>query len=91
MGASGGRQSREMNEMRPIQEILVEEHIHALQREAASVRQEGRRIANDTPATTVATASRRRLGGWLIAVGRAVAGGSIEPGADSAKPVARAA
>ncbi len=62
MGASGGRQSREMNEMRPIQEILVEEHIHALQREAASVRQERRRIANDTPA--------RREGGNWSAVGR---------------------
>ena len=77
--------------MRPIQEILVEEHIHALQREAASVRERRRRVANHAAPTGVASASRQRLGGWLIAVGHAVAGGSSEPAPDSVKPVARAA
>ena len=76
--------------MTDIQEIRVEEHIHGLQREAAEVRAERARNARLAP-SGVAFASRQRVGRWLIAFGRAVAGGAADPVGDSTKRAARAA
>ena len=60
-----------------MQQALVADHIHELQQEAAAIRAERERDVRATP-RGADTGPRRRLGAWLIGVGEAIAGRSVD-------------
>ena len=79
-----------MPETRQVAQIIVEDHIAGLQREASALRAERARDELATPRRT-ASGSRQRVGLWLVAIGTAIAGSPAEPAADPGSSVVRAA
>jgi hypothetical protein len=73
--------------MEQVQQALVADHIHELEREAAALRAERARDNRATPRAT-GTGPRRRLGRWLIWVGEAISGRSPDPAGDCGDPMA---
>jgi hypothetical protein len=73
--------------MDQVQQILVADHIHDLEHEAAALRAERARDVVAAPRAT-GTGPRRRLGRWLIGVGEAIAGRSPESVGDCGDPMA---
>ncbi|HEX5823704.1 MAG TPA: hypothetical protein VFY18_04515 [Candidatus Limnocylindrales bacterium] len=73
--------------MEQLQQALVADHIHGLERDAAALRAERARDLRAAPRET-GTGPRRRLGRWLIAVGVAIAGRSGEAAPDASDPMA---
>ncbi len=80
---------KEMIEMKQVQQILVEDHIDGLKREAAALRAERAFHARGAPQPAT-SGSRQRVGRWLVAAGQAIAGGSVEPDCGQGDPVAGA-
>jgi hypothetical protein len=76
--------------MEQVQQVLVHEHIHELQHEAAALRTERALSARAAPRGT-GSGPRGRIGRWLIGVGLAIAGPPDEslgdPGDRMASPV----
>ena len=76
--------------MEQVQQVLVHEHIHELQHEAAALRAERALSATAAPRGT-GSGPRGRIGRWLIGVGLAIAGppdeGLVDPGDRMASPV----
>ena len=70
------------SEMEQVQQVLVHEHIHELQHEAAALRAERARSTQATPRGT-GSGPRGRIGRWLIGVGLAIAGPPAEGLRDS--------
>ncbi len=78
-----------------MQHMLVEDHIHELQHEAAALRAERRRDEHrreTAPPRGTGSGPRGRVGQWLIVVGRAIAGRPADEGCgDAGDVVAHAA
>ena len=70
-----------------MQQILVTDHIHDLEHLAAALRAERERDVRATP-RGADTGPRRRLGAWLIGVGEAIAGRSVDAVGDCGEPMA---
>jgi hypothetical protein len=68
--------------MEEVQQVLVHEHIHELQHEAAALRAERARSAQAAHRGT-GSGPRGRIGRWLIGVGLAIAGPPAEGLGDS--------
>jgi len=79
-----------MPETRQVTQIIVEDHIAGLQREASALRAERARDELAAPRRT-ASGSRQRVGLWLVAIGKAIAGSPAEPAGDPGSAVVRAA
>jgi hypothetical protein len=82
--------ARQMPETRQVAQIIVEDHIAELRREASALRAVRAEDELATPRRTV-SGSRQRVGLWLVAIGKAIAGSPTEPAGDPGSPVVRAA